>query len=117
MGKEFNKHLSSDHLNIKEKQQIHLNDSEEDSFIFGRILKQTIHFTLSEIEKAIGKHLNSDELQRFAGSRFTQIEYDLGKSLSDIQRSNLLEGDKLTIERLIGRKLSPEETGIVLIVF
>jgi hypothetical protein len=78
-----------------------------------RILKQKIYFTLYEIEKEIGKPLNSDELERFAGSRFAQIEYDLGKSLTDLQRSNLLKGDKLTIESLIGRKLSPEETGKV----
>jgi hypothetical protein len=73
--------------------------------------KQPIRFTLSEIEKAIGRSLNSDELERFAGSHFAQIEYDLGKSLNDLQRSNLLKGDKLTIESLINRKLSFEETG------
>ncbi|CAF3690242.1 unnamed protein product [Rotaria sordida] len=113
---DFNKKLSSNQLDIKEVSQIQLTDfekdnSNEDLFIFDRILKQPIHFTLSEIEKAIGKSLNSDELKRFAGSRFIQIEYDLGKSLSDLQRSNLLNGDKLTIESLIDRQLSPEETG------
>ncbi len=106
--------MSIDKLNTNEQQQqIHLNDSAEDWFIFDRILKQPIQFSLSEIEKAIGKSLNSDELDRFAGVRFAQIEYDLGKSLNDLQRSNLLKGDKLTIESLINRKLSPEETGII----
>ena len=89
------------------------NDSVEDLFIFDRLLKQPIRFTLSEIEKALGKQLTTDELERFAGSRFTQIENDLGKSLTDLQRSNLLKGDKLTIEKLIDRELSPEETGIL----
>jgi hypothetical protein len=88
-------------------------DFEEDWFIFDRMIKRPIRFTLSEIEKAIGRSLNSDELERFAGTRFDQIEYDLGKSLTDFQRSNLLKGDKLTIENLINRKLSPEETGII----
>ncbi|CAF3800448.1 unnamed protein product, partial [Adineta steineri] len=107
--KDIKKDLSSEDLNIKQKKQIHL---EENSFIFGRILKQSIiYFTLSEIEKAIGKHLNTDELRRFAGLRFAQIESDLGKSLTDLQLSNLLEGNKLTIESLIGRKLTSEETG------
>jgi hypothetical protein len=101
-----------------------INDSEtikddftEDSSILGRISRRPIYFTLSEIEKAIEKPLDSDELKRFADSRFTQIEDDLGKSLTDLQRSNLLKGDKLTIESLIGRKLSPEETGKVPIQF
>ncbi len=100
-----------------------MNDSEivkdgfgEEWFIFGRVSKQPIHFTLSEIEKAIERCLNSDELERFAGSRFTQIENDLGKTLSDLQRSNLLKGDKLTIESLINRKLSLEETGIITVL-
>jgi hypothetical protein len=84
---------------------------EDDWFLFSQKFKQPIRFTLSEIEKAIGKSLNSDELERFAGSRFAQIENDLGKSLNDLQRSNLLKGDKLTIESLINRKLSSEETG------
>ncbi|CAF4291211.1 unnamed protein product, partial [Adineta steineri] len=107
--KDIKKNLSSEDLNIKQKKQIHL---EKNSFIFGRILKQSIiYFTLTEIEKAIGKHLNTDELRRFAGLRFAQIEFDLGKSLSDLQLSNLLEGNKLTIESLIGRKLTLEETG------
>ncbi|CAF0769866.1 unnamed protein product [Adineta steineri] len=107
--KDIKKDLSSEDLNIKQKKQIHL---EENLFIFGRILKQPIiYFTLTEIEKAIGKHLNTDELRRFAGLRFVQIESDLGKSLTDLQLSNLLEGNKLTIESLIGRKLTSEETG------
>lgn len=80
------------------------------------MLKQPIQFSLSEIEKAIGRSLNSDELERFADSRFDQIENDLGKSLTDLQRSNLLNGDKLTIEGLINRKLFPKETGIILFV-
>jgi len=124
MDNELEKKVSIDKLNIDEKQQIHLNDSEtrkndveEEWFIFGRIFKQPIQFTLVEIEKAIGKSLNSDELERFAGSRFAQIENDLGKSLSDLQRSNLLKGDKLTIENLINRKLSPEETGRILFLY
>ncbi len=97
--------MSNDKLNIIEKKSIDLH--EDDSFISN----QPIRFTLSEIEKAIGKSLNSDELKRFADSRFVQIENDLGKSLNDLQRSNLLKGDKLTIESLINRKLSSEETG------
>ncbi|CAF1039782.1 unnamed protein product [Rotaria sordida] len=86
-------------------------DSNEDLFIFDRILKQPICFTLSKIETAIEKSLNSNELERFASSRFFHIEYDLSKSLSDLQRSNLLNGDKLTIESLISRELSSKETG------
>ncbi|CAF3029187.1 unnamed protein product, partial [Rotaria sp. Silwood2] len=112
---DWNKKLSPNQLDTNEVPQIYLtdfdkDDTDEDLFIFDRILKQPIYFTLSEIEKAIGKNLNSDELERFAGSRFTQIEYDLGKQLSNLQRSNLLNGDKLAIESLIGRQLSPEET-------
>ena len=82
--------------------------------ISDQLRKPPIRFGLSEIENAIGRSLNHDELQRFADSRFTQIEYDLGKSLNDLQRSNLLKGDKLTIESLINRKLSPDETGNLL---
>lgn len=55
--------------------------------------------------------MTTDELERFASSHFDQIEYDLGKSLSDLQKSNLLNGDKLAIENLINRKLSKKETG------
>ncbi|CAF4745364.1 unnamed protein product, partial [Rotaria sp. Silwood2] len=119
---DWNKKLSPNQLDTNEVPQIYLtdfdkDDTDEDLFIFDRILKQPIYFTLSEIEKAIGKNLNSDELERFAGSRFTQIEYDLGKQLSNLQRSNLLNGDKLAIESLIDRQLSPEETGIELFLY
>ncbi|CAM4915049.1 unnamed protein product [Rotaria socialis] len=86
-------------------------ESDEDLFIFHRLVKQKIYFNLSEIETAIGRNLNSNELARFADSRFAHIESDLGRSLSDVQRSNLLNGKKLTIETLIRRPLSPEESG------
>ncbi|CAF5005352.1 unnamed protein product, partial [Rotaria magnacalcarata] len=85
-------------------------DSDEDLFIFHRLVKQKLYFNLSEIETAIRQSLNSNELARFADSRFARIESDLGRSLSDVQRSNLLNGKILTIETLIGRSLSPEET-------
>ncbi|CAF2090381.1 unnamed protein product [Rotaria magnacalcarata] len=86
-------------------------DSDEDLFIFHRLVKQKLYFNLSEIETAIRQSLNSNELARFADSRFARIESDLGRSLSDVQRSNLLNGKILTIETLIGWSLSPEETG------
>lgn len=86
---------------------------EKDESIPSQPMKRSIRFVLSEIENAIGRSLNSEELKRFSDSRFAKIEYDLGKSLNDLQRSNLLKGDKLTIESLINRKLSPEETGRV----
>ncbi|CAF4805570.1 unnamed protein product [Rotaria sp. Silwood1] len=114
---DLKKKLSSNQLDMNEVPKIPLIDleeedeSDEDLFIFDRILKQRIYFTLSEIEKAIGNNLNSDELERFASLHFTQIEHDLGKPLNDLQRSNLLNGDKLTIESLIGRQLSSKETG------
>jgi hypothetical protein len=105
-------------LNVNEKEQTHSStleilkhESSEDLFIFARKIKQPIRFTLLEIETAIGESLNNDELKRFGGSRFTQIERSLEKPLNDLQRWNLLKGDKLTIESLIGRKLSLEETG------
>ena len=93
-----------------------MNDAEtidDDEFISDQPVKRSIRFILPEIETAIGRSLDSDELQRFSSSRFAKIEYDLGKPLNDLQQSNLLSGDKLTIESLINRKLSPEETGSI----
>ena len=86
-------------------------DYDENSFVFSRISKEPISFTLTEIENAIERSLHSDELKRFSNSRFSQVEYDLGESLSDLQQRNLLNGHKLEIENLICRKLSLEEIG------
>ncbi|CAF0929272.1 unnamed protein product, partial [Didymodactylos carnosus] len=74
-------------------------------------LKQPIYFDLVEIENAIERILTNDELNRFASTRFTQIQKDLKKSLTDVQISKLLKGDIKIIEKTLNRQLTLEEKG------
>ena len=84
----------------------------ESSSVVSPTFNQAARFTLVEVEEILGRRSNSDELERFAGERFLGIEQDLDQSLSDLQRSNLLRGDKLAIEDLISRKLTSDEEGM-----
>ncbi|UJR22823.1 hypothetical protein I4U23_025853 [Adineta vaga] len=87
-------------------------DSEDDLFIFNYISKQTFRFTLTEIEKAIGKHLTSDQLRQFAGPHMIDIpsiERTLNRALTFDELTNLTNEHFDEIRRILQRYLTQEE--------
>lgn len=80
--------------------------------LHGLVFEKPLEFPLHDIEKAVERRLTSDELQTFLNPRADRIENELGQSLTDMERANLLQGDHLTIESLIGRKLTTDEGGL-----